>query len=107
MSSICTLKVLATDVDSSKAEALNKGQSYIKHISSEKDRGQVDNGSIEATTDCSRVNELDAVLICVPTPLDANGEPNLSYILNTSQSIAPHLPKGIVVSRELTTCPEL
>ena len=60
---------------------------------------------MDATTDSSRVKELDAVLICVPTPLDANREPDLSCVLNTGRSIAPYLPKGIVVSLESTTYP--
>jgi len=92
-------------LDQKKVDALNKGQSYISHISSDDVQAQVGAGKIEATTDCSRVKELDAVLICVPTPLDANREPDLSYVLNTGQSIAPHLPKGIVVSLESTTYP--
>ena len=53
--------------------------------------------------DLRSTTELDAVLICVPTPLDATQEPDLSYVLNTGRSIAPHLPKGIVVSLESTT----
>ena len=98
-------KVLGIDLDEKKVDALNKGQSYIKHIASDDVQAQVSAGNIEATTDCSRVKELDAVLICVPTPLDANREPDLSYVLNTGQSIAPHLPRGIVVSLESTTYP--
>jgi len=98
-------QVLGVDVDGEKVNSLNKGKSYIKHISSEEVRNQIDNGRAEATTDYSRVKELDAVLICVPTPLDANREPDLSYVLNTGRSIAPHLPKGIVVSLESTTYP--
>ena len=98
-------QVLGIDVDEKKVDALNKGESYIKHISSEEVQNQVDNGHVKATTDCSRVNELDAVLICVPTPLDVNREPDLSYVLNTGRSIAPYLHKGIVVSLESTTYP--
>ncbi|MDP6903538.1 MAG: nucleotide sugar dehydrogenase [Verrucomicrobiota bacterium] len=98
-------QVLGIDVDEKKVEALNKGESYISHISSEEVMNQVDNGRVEATTDCSRVNELDAMLICVPTPLNGVREPDLSYVLNTGRSIAPHLPKGIVVSLESTTYP--
>ena len=60
---------------------------------------------MEATTDCTRVQELEAVLICVPTPLDENREPDLSFVLNTGRSIAPHLPKGITVVLESTTYP--
>ena len=98
-------QVLGIDLDQKKVDALNNGESYIKHISSEDIQDQVEDGNIETTTDCSRVKELDAVLICVPTPLDANREPDLSYVLSTGQSIAPHLPNGIVVSLESTTYP--
>ena len=98
-------QVLGIDLDEKKVGALNKGESYIKHISSKEVLNQVDNGRVEATTDSSRVKELDAVLICVPTPLDTKREPDLSYVLNTGRSIAPYLPKGIVVSLESTTYP--
>ena len=88
-------QMLGIDLDEKKVDALNKGRSYISHISSEEVRNQVDNRRLEATSDCSRVNELDAVLICVPTPLDTNREPDLSYVLNTGQSIAPYLHCGL------------
>ena len=74
-------QVLGIDLDQKKVDALNKGESYIKHISSEEIRNQVDNGRVEATTNYSRVKELDAVLICVPTPLNSKREPDLSYVL--------------------------
>ena len=98
-------QVLGIDLDSKKIDAIKKGRSYIKHISSEEVRNQIDKGRVEATTDYSRVKELDAVIICVPTPLNAKREPDLSYVLNTGRSIAPHLSKGIVVSLESTTYP--
>jgi UDP-N-acetyl-D-glucosamine dehydrogenase len=98
-------QVLGIDVDETKVNALNAGESYIKHIPVAEVRAQRDAGQIEATTDCARVNELDAVLICVPTPLDENHEPDLTYVLNTGRAIAPHLPKGIVVVLESTTYP--
>ena len=98
-------QVLGIDLDDKKVDALNKGQSYIKHIASDDVQAQVRAGKIEATTDCSRVKELKAVLICVPAPQDGNREPDLSYVLNTGQSVASHLPKGIVVSLESITYP--
>ena len=88
--------MLGIDVDESKVNALNAGESYIKHIPAAEVQAQCDAGQIEATTDCARVSELDAVLICVPTPLDDKREPDLIYVLNTARAIAPHLPKGIV-----------
>ena len=98
-------EVLGFDVDLEKIESLNRGESYIKHISSEEIQAQLESESLEATDDIGRVRELDAVLICVPTPLDENHEPNLSYIMNTAQGIAPYLPKGITVVLESTTYP--
>ena len=98
-------EVLGFDVDLEKIESLNRGESYIKHISSEEIQAQLESESLEATADIGRVRELDAVLICVPTPLDENHEPNLSYIMNTAQGIAPYLPRGITVVLESTTYP--
>ena len=98
-------QVLGIDLDAKKTEALNRGESYIKHIPAEIVRAQTNTGRLEATTDSSRVNELDAVLICVPTPLNNQREPDLSYVLNTAKSIAPHLPEGITVVLESTTYP--
>ena len=69
-------QVLGIDVDETKANALNDGESYIKHIPAAEVRAQRDAGQIEAATDYARVKELDAVLICVPTPLDDKHEPD-------------------------------
>lgn len=97
--------VVGFDLDSNKTEAINCGESYINHISDESVRIQLDCGRFEATTEFARVQELEAVLICVPTPLDKEGDPDLSFVLNTAQSIAPHLPEGITVVLESTTYP--
>jgi UDP-N-acetyl-D-glucosamine dehydrogenase len=99
------VQVLGIDVDDKKVEALNCGESYIKHIPSSALQAQLKSGLIEATTDYQRVKELDAILICVPTPLDDKREPDLSYVLDTGRSIAPHLSKGTVVVLESTTYP--
>ncbi|MDC0144520.1 nucleotide sugar dehydrogenase [Verrucomicrobia bacterium] len=98
-------QVLGIDLDETKVNALNAGESYIKHIPSAELQVQRAAGKIEATTDYARVKELDAVLICVPTPLDDKREPDLTYVLNTARAIALHLPKGIVVVLESTTYP--
>ena len=98
-------KVLGLDVDQSKIDSLNDGKSYIKHIENSALQEQLQAERLGGTTDFSRVRELEAVLICVPTPLNQEREPDLSYILNTAKTIAPHLPKGIVVSLESTTYP--
>ena len=98
-------QVLGFDVDFKKVESLNNGESYIKHIDSNELQSQRDEGRLEATTDWARVKELDAVLICVPTPLNEHREPDLSFVLSTGRSIASHLPKGITVVLESTTYP--
>jgi UDP-N-acetyl-D-glucosamine dehydrogenase len=97
--------VLGLDVDRAKVDSVNRSKSYIKHISSDDLQAQLQTGRLEATTDFSRIQELEAVLICVPTPLNRDREPDLSYILKTAETIAPYLPKGIVVSLESTTYP--
>ena len=97
--------VLGFDLDLKKVESLNRGESYINHIDSCELQTQRDEGRLEATTDWARVKELDAVLICVPTPLNENREPDLSFVLSTGQSIASHLPRGITVVLESTTYP--
>ena len=97
--------MLGFDLDLKKVESLNRGESYINHIDSCELQTQRDEGRLEATADWARVKELDAVLICVPTPLNENREPDLSFVLSTGQSIASHLPKGITVVLESTTYP--
>ncbi|MFO1487474.1 MAG: nucleotide sugar dehydrogenase [Verrucomicrobiota bacterium] len=101
----CGVTVLGLDIDDNKVNALNKGQSYIKHISSEAISEAVKAGSFSASTDFSRVKDVEAVIICVPTPLNKNREPDISYIVETGRSIAPHLQKGTLVVLESTTYP--
>src|SRR5436309_951009 len=91
----CT-EVIGIDVDPQKVELLNKGQSYIKHVSGDEIRELVDGGKFSATTDFSRIREVEAVIICVPTPLNKNREPDLSYVIGTGRSIAPYLKSGEV-----------
>jgi UDP-N-acetyl-D-glucosamine dehydrogenase len=93
------------DVDLAKVKALNAGRSYIKHIDSSVVRELVKAKQFDASTDFSRVREADAVIICVPTPLNKNREPDISYIIDTGTAIAPHLHKGILVILESTTYP--
>jgi UDP-N-acetyl-D-glucosamine dehydrogenase len=99
------VNVLGLDIDPPKIEALNKGQSYIKHIEPAMVQEQVKAGRLSASTDFSRVQEVEAVIICVPTPLNKNREPDISYILETGKAIAPHLAKGTLVVLESTTYP--
>src|SRR5216117_2416257 len=91
----CT-EVIGIDVDPQKVKLLNKGQSYIKHVSADGIREMVDGEKFVATTDFSRIREAEAVIICVPTPLNKNREPNLSYVLETGRAIAPYLKSGEV-----------
>ena len=99
------IQVLGLDIDSEKVDALNEGRSYIKHVLPETVAEQVDAHCLEAATDFTRVKEVDAVIICVPTPLNKNREPDISYILHTGRAIAPHLQRGTLVVLESTTYP--
>ncbi len=96
-------RVLGLDIDQAKIDALAKGESYIKHITAS--RVQAAAGRLTATTDFSRVAECDAVIICVPTPLDHHLEPDLRFITDTGRAIAPHVQPGTLVVLESTTWP--
>ena len=99
------VKVLGLDLDPQKVDAINAGKSYLKYFSSESIAEQVKAGRFEATVDSSRLSEVDAILICVPTPLDDHREPDLSFVLETARAIASYLPKGVLVTLESTTYP--
>src|SRR5687768_15418102 len=99
------VKVLGLDIDVAKVEALNAGRSYIKHITDKSISEQIKAGRFSASADFSLIRNVEAVLICVPTPLNKNREPDISFILNTGAAIAPHLQKGTVVVLESTTYP--
>ncbi|MGB0744597.1 MAG: nucleotide sugar dehydrogenase, partial [Opitutales bacterium] len=85
------VSVLGLDVDPAKVDAINAGRSYIKHIEASQITVARDSGCLEASTDFSRVAEVEAVLICVPTPLNQYREPDISYVLKSGQAIAPYL----------------
>jgi UDP-N-acetyl-D-glucosamine dehydrogenase len=97
-------KVLGFDIDEFKVSRLNSGKSYIEHIDSDKIAWAVKNG-FEATLDFKKIGEVDAIILCVPTPLNKYREPDLSYVINTVDSIVPYLRLGQVVSLESTTYP--
>ncbi|QPL48062.1 UDP-N-acetyl-D-glucosamine 6-dehydrogenase [Halomonas sp. A40-4] len=97
-------KVIGIDIDSEKVGQLNAGKSYIEHIPSES-IAKAHGRGFEATTDFSRASECDALILCVPTPLNKYREPNMSYVINTMDALKPHLRKGQVVSLESTTYP--
>ena len=97
-------RVLGIDIDESKVVKLNAGQSYIEHIPGEKIALARKTG-FEATSDFSRASECDALILCVPTPLNKYREPDMSFVINTTDAIKPYLRKGQVVSLESTTYP--
>ena len=99
------VEVLGLDIDSAKVDSLNQGKSYIKHIESSAVAEAVKAGRFSATTDFKHIRQTVAVIICVPTPLNKNREPDISYIIDTGSSIAPHLQKGMLVVLESTTYP--
>src|SRR6516165_1788456 len=99
------VNVLGLDIDPVKVNALNEGRSYIKHIASETVIELRRAGRFFASTDFSWVKHVGAVLICVPTPLNKNREPDISVIIETGRNIAPHLQKGTLVVLESTTYP--
>ncbi len=97
-------RVLGIDIDDSKVTKLNSGQSYIEHIPAKKIEAARESG-FEATTDFSRASECDALILCVPTPLNKYREPDMSFVINTTDAIKPYLRTGQVVSLESTTYP--
>lgn len=99
------LRTFGLDIDPQKVATLNRGESYIEHIDAARIAAVRDGGNFEATTDFSCVADSDAVVICVPTPLTKHHEPDLSYVVSTTESIVPHLKAGQLVSLESTTYP--
>jgi UDP-N-acetyl-D-glucosamine dehydrogenase len=93
------------DIDPEKIKLLKEGKSYISYISSEKINGLVDKHSFLPTTDFSQIKDVDCIIICVPTPLNKNREPDLSYVFNTARVIAKYLRRSQLVVLESTTYP--
>src|SRR6188472_448526 len=100
----CT-DVVGIDIDPDKIKLLSSGQSYIKHIDSQAIAELVTSGKLAVSTDFSLIKQTEAVIICVPTPLTKNREPDISFVLQTGRSIAPYLAKGVLVVLESTTYP--
>jgi UDP-N-acetyl-D-glucosamine dehydrogenase len=98
-------RVLGYDVDSEKAAELNAGHSSIEHIDDAAIARAVANGRFEVTVDMARAIEADALIICVPTPLNKYREPDLGFVIGTMESLLPHLRSGQVLSLESTTYP--
>ena len=97
-------KVIGIDIDVPKVNLLNRGESYIEHIPAAVVATAVKNGFL-ATSDFSKAKEADALIICVPTPLNKYREPDLSFIINTTDALVPHMRAGQIVSLESTTYP--
>jgi len=97
--------VVGVDPAEEKVSVLNRGESYILDVESERVKNLVDKGKLSASTDYSVLEKVDAVSICVPTPLRKTGDPDLSFIVSASKSLAPYLHKGMVVVLESSTYP--
>ncbi len=98
-------KVIGFDLDTRKIDKILHGESYIKHIPADSIKEMVDNKQFDVTIDFGRLGEADCILICVPTPLSDKMEPDLSYLLETTETITKHLRKGQLVVLESTTYP--
>lgn len=98
------VKVLGFDIDAAKVHTLSQGSSYIERLLPAHIQQALDQG-FEATTDFARTAEVDALIICVPTPLDAHREPDLSFIINTVEAALPYMREGQLLSLESTTWP--
>lgn len=97
--------VVGVDPDADKVAAINRGESYILDVASERVKALVDAGKLTASTDFAVLGDADGVSICVPTPLRKTGDPDLSFIASATQSIAPYLHAGMVIVLESSTYP--
>ena len=97
-------KVIGIDIDQKKVDLLLSGKSYIEHIDSSLIAKSLTQG-FKPTIDFSTISQVDAIILCVPTPLDKHREPDLSYVLDTLESTLPYLQKNQILSLESTTYP--
>jgi UDP-N-acetyl-D-glucosamine dehydrogenase len=97
-------KVVGIDIDTEKVDSLNNGLSYIEHIKSNRIKSAISSG-FKATSDFAEIKNVDAVIICVPTPLNTYREPDLSFVLNTTRALVPFLKNDTIISLESTTYP--
>ena len=99
--------VIGLDIDQNKVDQVNRGRSYIKHIATKTISDVLKAKRLTASTDFSRIKKANAVVICVPTPLSKNREPDISFILETGRKVAPHLAKGnrrLILERRMGIC---
>lgn len=98
-------KVIGFDIDSKKIELLKAGKSYIRHIKADKTKSLIDQAGFNPTSDFTLISEVDAIIICVPTPLDEHRDPDMKYITHTCESIMPYIRPGQLIILESTTYP--
>jgi len=99
------MPVIGYDIDSKKVDCINNGVPYIKHLGEQMMQTLSESDRCDATTDFSRLKEADSLLMCVPTPLDGHREPDMKFVVQTTETIAKHLRKGQLVILESTTYP--
>ncbi|MFQ5786898.1 MAG: nucleotide sugar dehydrogenase [Thermodesulfobacteriota bacterium] len=97
--------VIGFDIDEKKVEKLRRGQSYVNYISKETIKAIMQNGLLQPTSDFSKLSSVDVIIICVPTPINEYREPDLSFVINTANTILKYLQKGWLVVLESTTYP--
>jgi len=98
-------RVTGFDIDETKIERLNRGESYLGHLDSNFLKRHVSSGTFSSTTNFRKLSWVDAIIICVPTPLGKHYEPDLSYVINTTRTIAASLRQGHLIILESTTYP--
>jgi len=99
------LKVIGFDIDEKKVRTLNSGRSIIKHVPNSKVKEIVQAGRFKATSNMARLKSVDAILVCVPTPLTRNREPDMQFIIKSTETIAKYLQRGQLIVLESTTYP--
>ncbi len=98
-------KTTGFDIDQSKIEFLLKGKSYIKHIKESKIKSTISNKTFTATTNFAKISEQNVIIICVPTPLDEHREPDMTFVVNTANTVAKYMKSGQLIILESTTYP--
>lgn len=99
------LRVLGFDVDEKKVRCIKEGVPYIKHLGDDMMKAMASSEKVDATKKFSRLTEVDAILMCVPTPLDHHREPDMSYVVNTTETVSKYLRRGQLIILESTTYP--
>lgn len=98
-------ETIGFDIDKKKVRMLSSGKTYIKHIGEDRVKRMLETGLFEATSAFSRINEVDVISICVPTPLDEHRMPDLSFVINSAKMVSQNMKKGTLVILESTTYP--